>query len=188
MHLRDVAERERKKKSYIFRSACGIIKCTIRKSSKIVKPHSSPTRERDRETLESHFLKASVFWLYKYQPSPLPSLWVSTFIAEREAETQSASYWHHKTPSLSHWSSFIQWRTGVGSSSFYQSETRGLGEDVTAPKRPIQMFSPPFARLTEIPAFWQQICRVFQHPQGLHPLFQPLHHLMHKNLIWTALG
>lgn len=84
-------------------------------------------------TSESRFLRASMFWLYKYQPSPLLSLWMSMFTAERER--QRASYWHHKTPSLSHWSSFIHWLTGLGTSSLYQSETRGFREVVTAPEK-----------------------------------------------------
>lgn len=43
-----------------------------------------PLISSQRETLESHFFKASMFRLYKYQSSPLQSLWVSAFIAQDE--------------------------------------------------------------------------------------------------------
>ncbi len=115
-----------RKEHFIFRSAWNPFS-QCRKSSKIVESHSSLTRE----TQESHFLRASVFWLHKYQPHPTVS--VKTFMAE--GETVRASYWHHKTPSLSHWSSFIHWQTGLGTSSLHQSETRGLSEVVTIPEK-----------------------------------------------------
>lgn len=114
-----------------------------------------PLVSNQRETLESHFLRASAFWLYKYQPSPLQSLWVSTFMAERE--TEGASYWPHKTPSLSHWSSFIHWLTSLGTGSLDQSDARGfLERSSPAQKRHIPMFSSPLAKLTDW-GFWQHM-------------------------------
>lgn len=57
-----------------------------------------PLISNQRETLKSHFLKASMFWLYKYLSSPLQSLWVSAFIAqdERRREHLIGIIKHHR--------------------------------------------------------------------------------------------
>lgn len=73
-----------------------------------------------------------------------------------EREMEGESYWHHKTPSLSHWSSFIHWLTGLGTSSLDQSETRGFREVVTVPEKTVQCFH--FA--TDW-SFWQMCAEIF---------------------------
>lgn len=128
--LRDVAG---SKKSYIFRSACGIHSHDV----KITHTHTQkgwiPLISNQRGTLESHFLGACVSWLYKSLPSPLPSLWVSRFMAE--GETEGASYWHYKTPSLSHWSSFIHWLTGPGNRQPPSIRGEGASEGSSPPRK-----------------------------------------------------
>lgn len=143
------------KKSYIFRSACGIHSHDV----KITHTHTQkgwiPLISNQRGTLESHFLGACVSWLYKSLPSPLLSLWVSRFMAE--GETEGASYWHYKTPSLSHWSSFIHWLTGPGNRQPPSIRGEGASEGSSPPrKKDSQMFSSPFAKLTDCSS-WRQM-------------------------------
>lgn len=144
MRLWDEAWR---KKRHIFRSLWNpFLYCRLSKTAEF---HSSLTRER--ETLESNFMKASTLWVYKYHPSPLLNLDVYS----REHLIGTIKHHHcHIDPVLS--TGWLVWAPAATI-----TQTWGTSERLSQPqKRCAETVSSPLAKPTDC-SFWQQMFREF---------------------------